>query len=47
MMYFLIWFVGLFVVPYIVKPIEAGYGIATLGSLAIWTISMFLLWIAN
>jgi hypothetical protein len=35
---FIIWVIGLFLVPKMVKPFEAGYGIVTIGSLIIWSV---------
>jgi hypothetical protein len=35
---FIVWLIGLFLVPKVVKPFEAGYGIVTIGALIIWTI---------
>lgn len=35
---FVVWLIGLFIVPKVVKPFEAGYGVVTVSALFLWSI---------
>jgi hypothetical protein len=46
---FILWLIVCFLIPRAVKPLEAGYGIVTIGSLIIWTFVWlgFSIWVYN